>query len=106
LVLRRFPKTVVGRWNFYRFGRSRFGGDGLALHDVAIPMPLGATVAMTAPAASRPTLRFGVGIALVAFFLGDQRLPVSDRDLVIVRVDFREREETVAVAAVVHKRRL
>jgi len=89
-----------------RFGRSLFGGDGLALHDVAIPMPLGAAVAMTAPAASRPTLRFGVGIALVAFFLGDQRLPVSDRDLVIVRVDFREREEAVAVAAIVHKRRL
>ncbi len=69
-------------------------------------MPLGATMAVAAAAASRPTLGFGVGIALVAFFLGDQRLPVSDRDLVIVRVNFREREETVAVAAIVHKRRL
>ena len=69
-------------------------------------MPLGAAVAMTAPRRPAATLRFGVGIALVAFFLGDQRLPVGDRDLVIVRMDFRERQEAVAVAAIVDKGRL
>ena len=36
-----------------------------------------------------------------AFFLGDQRLPVGDRDLVVVGMDFRKRQEAVAVAAVV-----
>jgi len=106
LVLCRFPKSVVGRRSFCRFGRGLLGGERLALYDVAIPMSLGAAVAVTAAAASSPTLGLGVGIALVALFLGDQRLPVSDRDLVIVRVNFREREKTVAVAAIIHKRRL
>ena len=69
-------------------------------------MPLGAAVAVTTAAASSPTLRFGVGIALVAFFLGDQRLPVGDRDLVIVWMDFREGKKAVAIAAIVHKGRL
>ena len=36
----------------------------------------------------------------------DQRLPVGDRDLIVVRVDFREGEEPVAVSAVVDERRL
>ena len=108
-VIRRLRKLVLCRfrnWSFCRFGRSLFGGERFALHDVAIPIPLGAAVAVTAAAASSPTLGFGVSIALVALFLSDQRLPVSDRDLVIVRVNFRECEETVAVAAIVHKRRL
>ena len=36
----------------------------------------------------------------------DQRLPVGDRDLVVVRVDFGERQEAVAVAAILDERRL
>jgi hypothetical protein len=36
-----------------------------------------------------------------ALFLGDQRLPVGDRDLIIVGMDFREGQEAVAVAAIV-----
>src|SRR5262249_17329918 len=39
--------------------------------------------------------------ALRALFLGNECLPISDRDLVIIRMDFAESEETVAVAAVV-----
>ena len=39
-------------------------------------------------------------------FLAQQRLPVGDRDLVVVGVDFGEGEEAVAVAAVLHERRL
>ena len=35
--------------------------------------------------------------------LGDQRLPVGDRDLVIVGMDFREGEEALAVAAIFDK---
>ncbi len=41
-------------------------------------------------------LRLGIGA-----FLGQQRLPVGDRDLVVVGMDFRKRQESVAVAAVV-----
>ena len=44
---------------------------------------------------------FRVGGALRALFFLDQRLPVGDRDLVVVRMDFAEGEEAVAVAAVV-----
>src|SRR6516162_5994568 len=43
----------------------------------------------------------GLGGALGALVLGDQRLPVGDRDLVIVGMDFAEGEEAVAIAAVV-----
>ena len=43
----------------------------------------------------------GVGVAMRALFLGDQRLPVGDRDLIIVGMDFAERQEAVAIAAVV-----
>ncbi len=48
----------------------------------------------------------GVGFALLARFLGEQRLPVGDRDLVVVGMDFRERQEAVPVAAVIDEGRL
>jgi len=38
--------------------------------------------------------------------LGDQGFAVGDRDLVVVRMDFVESQETVTVAAVFDKRRL
>ena len=46
-------------------------------------------------------LRLGIGALLF-----HQRLAVSDGDLVVVRVDFRERQEAVAVAAVIDEGRL
>ena len=46
------------------------------------------------------------GRTLVAIFLRDQGLPISDRNLVVVRMNFRKCQEAVAVAAVVHKGRL
>ena len=42
-----------------------------------------------------------LGVAVRALFLGDQRLPVGDRDLIVVGMDFAEGQEAVAVAAVV-----
>ena len=83
-----------------------FGGERFALHDVAVPIALARRGGGDGGRGSGPMLGFGVGIALVALFLSDQRLPVGDRDLVIVGMNFRERQETVAVAAVVDKRRL
>ncbi len=38
--------------------------------------------------------------------LGEQRFAVGDRNLVIIRVDFVERQETVTVAAEIDERRL
>jgi hypothetical protein len=40
-----------------------------------------------------------------AFFV-DQRLPIGDRDLVVIRMNFAESEEAVAVAAVIDERGL
>jgi hypothetical protein len=56
-----------------------------------------------------------VGGAVLALFLGlavgalvglDQRLTVGDRDLIVIRVNFAERQEAVAVAAIFDERRL
>jgi hypothetical protein len=41
-----------------------------------------------------------------ALFFGDQRLPVGDRNLIVVRVNFAEGQEAVAVAAVIDEGRL
>ena len=46
------------------------------------------------------------GVAMRALFLGDQRLPVCDRDLIVVRMDFRKRQEAVAIAAEIDESRL
>ena len=42
-----------------------------------------------------------LGVALVAGFLLEERLPVGDRDLIVIGMDFAEREEAVPVAAVI-----
>ena len=49
---------------------------------------------------------FLFGLAMGAFVGLDQRLAIGDRDLIIVRMDFAEREEAVAVAAVLDEGRL
>ena len=54
----------------------------------------------------RARLGFGLGLGLGLGLLLQQRLPVGDRDLVVVRMNFAERQKAVAVAAIVHERRL
>ena len=49
---------------------------------------------------------FGLGLRFRFGFLLQQRLPVGDRDLVVVGMDFAEGQEAVAVAAVVDEGRL
>ena len=63
-----------------------------------------AAAAVTAAAA----MMFVVAVAFAggAGIVLDQRLTVGDRDLIVVRVDFGERQEAVAVAAVLDERRL
>ncbi len=48
----------------------------------------------------------GLGLGDLGLFGLDQRLPVGDRDLVVVRMDFGEGEEAVSVAAVIDEGRL
>ena len=54
-------------------------------------------------AAARNAIDFIRGGALGALFLGDQSLPVGDRDLVVVRMNFAKGEEAVTIAAVIDK---
>ena len=94
-------------------GLGRLGGilagvlDDVALDTVTMPAAARIAVARAATVA--------VGGAVLALFLGlamgslvglDQRLTVGDRDLIVVRVDFAERQEAVAVAAIFDERRL
>ena len=51
-------------------------------------------------AAVRAVLALLLGLAMGLFLGLDQRLPVGNRDLIIVRMDFAEGEEAVAVAAI------
>jgi len=55
----------------------------------------------TMPPGTAVGLVFG-GTLRAAFFV-DQRLTVGDRDLIVIRMDFAESEEAVAVAAVIDK---
>ena len=100
-------RTVPGRGFL---GRPRLARRGFGLlgcrrgsPDFVQPSP-GRARGPTRPA--RPPVDLGVRGALCPFFFGDERLPIGDGDLIIVRMDFAEREEPVAVAAVIDESRL
>ncbi len=90
------------------FGRHLLASEWLALHHLALARAIGATlaVAIAAAAPSGAVIGVGIGGAGVALFLFDQRLPVGDRNLIVVGMDFGERQEAVAVAAVIDEGRL
>ncbi|WP_275973695.1 hypothetical protein [Bradyrhizobium sp. I71] len=73
--------------------------DDVAAHALAMTAAAGVAVARTA-AAVRTVLALFLGLAMGLFLGLDQRLPVGDRDLIIVGMDFAEGEETVAIAAI------
>ncbi|WP_283810437.1 hypothetical protein [Bradyrhizobium vignae] len=73
--------------------------DDIAAHAFAMTAAAGAAVARTA-AAVRAVLALFLGLAMGLFLGLDQRLPVGDRDLVVVGMDFAEGEEAVAVTAI------
>jgi hypothetical protein len=66
---------------------------------------MGAPVACSAASAGA-ALDLCFGVAMGALLLGNQRLSVRDRDLVVIRMDFAECQETMAVAAIVDECRL
>ncbi len=73
--------------------------DDRALDAVAAAAPSRIAVTGTAPVAGA-VLAFLFGFAMGALVSFDQRLTISNRDLVLVRMNFAEREEAVAVAAI------
>jgi hypothetical protein len=82
-------------------GVGRIGARSLdhrALHAVA--MAATARIAVARAAAVGAVFAFFLGLAMGAFIGFDQRLPVGDRDLIVIRMDFAEGEEAVAVAAI------
>jgi hypothetical protein len=72
--------------------------DHGTLHAVA--MAAAARIAMARAAAVGTVFALLFGLAMGALIGFDQRLPVGDRDLVIVRMDFAEGQEAVPVAAI------
>ena len=88
-------------------GRRRHGLDfalGLcALDRFALDLVAGAVASALPACVTAPGAMVGLGLggALRALVLRDQRLPVGDRDLVVVGMDFAEGQKAVAIAAVV-----
>jgi hypothetical protein len=73
--------------------------DDVALDALAMAATAGIAVAGAA-AAVGAVLGLFLGLAMGLLLGLDQRLPVGDRDLVVVGMDFAEGEEAVAVAAI------
>jgi hypothetical protein len=63
-------------------------------------------MAAASASAAGAVVGLGVGCALVALFLRDQRLPVGDRDLIVVGMDFGKSQKAMAVATVIDEGRL
>jgi len=72
--------------------------DDLALDAFAMGAPARAAVPRTAAAGA--VLALFLGLAVGAFLGLDQGLAVGDRDLVVVRMDFAEGQEAMAIAAI------
>ncbi|MDI2073645.1 MULTISPECIES: hypothetical protein [Bradyrhizobium] len=93
------------------FALDRLGGgiatcveafDDVTTHALALTAAAGVAVARAA-AAVGAVLALFLGLAMGLFLGLDQCLPVGDRDLVVVGMDFAEGEEAVAVAAIFDK---
>ena len=79
--------------------------DDLALDALAIASAARIAVARAAAAAGA-VFALLLGLAMGALVGLDQRLAIGDRNLVIVRMDFAEGEEAVAIAAILDEGRL
>nr|WP_283808060.1 MULTISPECIES: hypothetical protein [Bradyrhizobium] len=86
-----------------RLGRGIGAGletfDDVAADALALTAAAGIAVARAA-AAVGAVLALFLGLAMGLLLGLDQRLPVGDRDLIVVGMDFAEGEEAVAVAAI------
>ena len=80
--------------------------DNVALDTVSMAAPARIAVARAAAAVVGAVLALFLGLAVRTLVGLDQRLTVGDRDLIVIRMDFAERQEAVAVAAIFDERRL
>jgi len=94
-----FVRSAELRLTLDRLGRGIGASDDVALNAFALTAAAGVAVARAA-AAVGAVLALFLGLAMGLFLGLDQRLPVGDRDLVVVGMDFAEGEEAVAVAAI------
>jgi len=95
---------VIGLRRLRRIDARAF--DDLALNAIAMAAAAGVAVARTAAVAVGTVFAFFLGLAMGALIRLDQRLTVSNRNLIIVRMNFAEGEEAVAIAAILDERRL
>ena len=90
---RRFA-GVEFRWlRFCRISREFLSSEGLALQDIEMPTLRGGALDPVV-VRSGTVFNIPVGCAMIVFFLRNQRLPIGDGDLVIVRMDFRKTPES------------
>lgn len=82
-----------------RLGRGIGAFDDVAADAFAMTTAARIAVARTA-AAVGAVLALLLGLAMGLFLGLDQRLPIRDRNLVVIGMDFAEGEEAVAVAAI------
>src|ERR1041385_5937114 len=94
-------------------GLVEFGFDGVRGRVLAVPAAVAGFGRLRAPvvtpsvclmpmtAAACAALDLVLGVAMRPLFLRDQRLAIRDRDLIVVGMDFRERQEAVAIAAII-----
>jgi hypothetical protein len=94
-----FMRSARQRLTLDRLGRGIGASDDVALNALALTAAAGVAVTRAA-AAVGAVLALFLGFAMGLFFGLDQRLPVGNRDLVVVGMDFAEGEEAVAVAAI------
>nr|WP_309143609.1 hypothetical protein [Bradyrhizobium sp. CCGB01] len=88
----------LGRW----IGAGLEALDDVATDAIAMAAAAGVAVARAATAVGAVLALF-LGLAMGLFLGLDQCLPVGDRDLVVVGMDFAEGKEAVAVAAIFDK---
>ena len=79
--------------------------DHLAADAAAVAAAARIAVARTAAVAGT-VFAFLFGLAVGAFVGFDQRLPVGDRNLIVIRMDFAEGQKAVTVAAIFDEGRL
>ena len=95
--------------SFVRLRRLR-GIDACAFHDLALDalaMAAAAGVAVArAAAVAGAVFTLFFRLAMGTLIGLDQRLTVGDRDLIVIRMDFAEGEEAMAVAAILDEGRL
>src|SRR5262245_10640490 len=88
-------------------GLDRLAGNHIVgAFRAALTVSAPAAVPAVAAVAAAPVVGFGLGRPLHALLFLEQRLPVGNGDLIVVRMNFREGEEAVAIAAVVDEGRL